>query len=74
MRLSPLLLFCQVFVRWVHGRPRLARQLARADFAIAVHQDDERIPALVLHDQRLDDDVLVDAERSRRRRVPPCGS
>ena len=55
------------------GRARLdalgadrARQVLGADLAVAVHQDDQRLALLVLHDERLDDRVLVDAELARR--------
>ena len=44
----------------------LTREVLRRHFPIAVHQHDERFLPVVLHHQRLDDDVLVDAELARR--------
>jgi hypothetical protein len=46
----------------------VAGQVLRRDLAIAVHQDAQRLAAIVLEDQGLDDRVLVDAQRGRRRR------
>jgi len=37
---------------------RLPRQILRRYRAIAMHEDDERLPLLVLHDQGLHDLVL----------------
>src|SRR6185503_8279661 len=48
-------------------RPSLPRQLPGRHLAIAVHQHDQRLLRLVLHHDRLDHRVLVDAQLSRRR-------
>ncbi|EXI70494.1 MAG: hypothetical protein AW07_04034 [Candidatus Accumulibacter sp. SK-11] len=48
------------------GNDRLHRQPAREllcrHLAVPVHENDQRLPALILHDQRLDHRVFVDAE------------
>ena len=39
--------------------PEVPGELAGGYLAVAVHQHDQRLPALVLHDQRLDYHALV---------------
>ena len=45
--------------------PGLAREVLRRDLAIAVHEHDERLAVLVLHDEGLHDLALRDVERNR---------
>ena len=51
---------------WLHGfDANLPRQLPGGDFAVAVHEDDERAGVLVLHDEGFDHGVRAQPQRRR---------
>ena len=49
----------------------LAGEIPGRDFAVSVLQADQRLPSIIFEDDRLDDEVLIDAEALRGMRRAP---